>query len=103
MTRRFVLAPIVFAGALMFAGGAVLRADDDCQKRTIAADHNLHKAIEKNGPQTRKPNIGAPNWRLHVPTAGNTTIAGGMRIRTPGAASMIGTTTITTIDLLVYP
>lgn len=65
MTRRFVLAPIVFAGALMFAGGAVLRADDDCQKRTIAADHNLHKAIEKNGPQSPE----AEHWRSELAAA----------------------------------
>ncbi|MGB7437006.1 MAG: hypothetical protein WBR26_08315 [Candidatus Acidiferrum sp.] len=52
MTLRFALAPLVFAGALTFATASVVRADDDCQKRTIKADHNLHQAIAKHGPQS---------------------------------------------------
>jgi hypothetical protein len=52
MSIRFVLGPVVFAGALMFASATMARADDDCQKRTAKADHRLHEAIEKHGPQS---------------------------------------------------
>jgi hypothetical protein len=52
MNRRFYLAPVVFAGALLFAGAAATRADDDCQKRTIRADNSLHDAIKKHGPNS---------------------------------------------------
>jgi hypothetical protein len=52
MSIRFVLGPVVFAGALMFASATMVRADDDCQKRTVKADHRLHEAIEKHGPQS---------------------------------------------------
>jgi hypothetical protein len=65
MTRRFVLAPIVFAGALMFASAAVVSADDDCQKRTIKADHNLHEAVAKHGPQSPE----AEHWRSELAAA----------------------------------
>jgi hypothetical protein len=44
-----VLAPAALTGALMLAGPTVLRADNDCQKRTEKADHNLHEAIEHHG------------------------------------------------------
>ena len=65
MTRRFVLAPVVFAGALLFACAAVLRADDDFQKRTMKADHNLHEAIAKHGPQSSE----AEHWRSELAAA----------------------------------
>lgn len=65
MTRRSVLAPIAFAGALMFASATIVRADDDCQKRTIKADHNLHEAIAKHGPQSPE----AEHWRSELATA----------------------------------
>jgi hypothetical protein len=65
MTRRSVLAPIVFAGALMLASAAIVRADNDCQKRTIKADHNLHEAIAKHGPQSPE----AEHWRSELAAA----------------------------------
>ncbi len=65
MSFRFALAPILFAGALMFAGSSVVRAEDDCQKRTIRADHNLHEAIHKHGPQSPE----AEHWRQELAEA----------------------------------
>jgi hypothetical protein len=56
---RFVLAPLVCAGAIVFGAGSMARADDDCQKRTIKADHNLHEAIKKHGPESPE----AEKWR----------------------------------------
>jgi hypothetical protein len=58
---RFVLTPLVCAGAMFFAAN-VVRADDDCQKRTIKADHNLHEAIKKHGPQSPE----AEHWRQEL-------------------------------------
>jgi hypothetical protein len=56
---RFVLAPVVCAGVMLFATTSVLHADDDCQKRTTKADHNLHEAIKKHGPDSPE----AAKWR----------------------------------------
>jgi hypothetical protein len=64
MSFRLFSAPIVLAGALLFAGASVVRADDDCQKRTIKADHNLHEAIKKHGPQSPE----AEHWRSELAT-----------------------------------
>jgi hypothetical protein len=52
MTRRFFAAPIALAGILALAGVSTVRADDDCQKRTIHADQSLHDAIKKHGPSS---------------------------------------------------
>jgi hypothetical protein len=65
MTLRFALAPIALAGALLFATASVVRADDDCQKRTEKADHNLHEAIRKHGPQSPE----AEHWRQELAAA----------------------------------
>jgi hypothetical protein len=65
MTLRFVLAPVALAGALLFATSPVLRADDDCQKRTINADHRLHEAIQKHGPDSPD----AQHWRQELAEA----------------------------------
>ena len=62
---RFVLAPMLFAGALIFVGTSAVRADDDCQKRTIHADHKLHEAIEKHGPNSPD----AEHWRQELAEA----------------------------------
>jgi hypothetical protein len=44
------LETIIFAGVLALAAAApALRADDDCQKRTAHADHELHEAAEHHG------------------------------------------------------
>jgi hypothetical protein len=62
---RFVWAPLVCAGALFLATASVVRADDDCQKRTIKADHNLHEAIKKHGPESPE----AAHWRQELAAA----------------------------------
>jgi len=59
------LAPMVFAGAILFAGASIVHADDDCQKRTMKADHNLHETIEKDGAQSPQAN----HWRAELATA----------------------------------
>jgi hypothetical protein len=67
MTLRLALGSVVFAGSLMFATSSAVRADDDCQKRTIKADHNLHEAIQKHGPQSSQ----AEHWRSELAAARN--------------------------------
>jgi hypothetical protein len=62
---RFVGAPVVLAGALMFVGSSPVRADDDCQKRTAHADHQLHEAIEHHGYQSPQ----ADHWRHELAEA----------------------------------
>jgi len=62
---RFVLAPMVFAGAILFASTTIVRADDDCQKRTAKADHNLHEAIQKHGVNSSQ----AEHWRQELAAA----------------------------------
>jgi hypothetical protein len=49
---RLILGPAFLAGALAFATASAVHADDDCQKRTIKADHQLHEAVAKHGPQS---------------------------------------------------
>jgi hypothetical protein len=61
---RFVLGPVLFAGALLFANPTVVRADD-CQKRVAKADHNLHEAIEHHGWQSHQ----AEHWRQELAEA----------------------------------
>ena len=41
------------------------RADEDCQKRIMKADHNLHESIEKHGPQSPQ----AEHWRHELAEA----------------------------------
>jgi len=65
MRIRLTLGPMIVAGALMFASSSVARADDDCQKRTIKADHNLHEAIAKHGPDSPQ----AAHWRSELAAA----------------------------------
>jgi hypothetical protein len=62
---RLVCAPAVLAGALFLVGTSPLRADDDCQKRTSKADHNLHEAIHKHGPDSPEAN----HWRSELAEA----------------------------------
>jgi len=61
---RFVLAPALFAGVLLFAGATNLRAED-CQKRTVHADHKLHEAVAKHGWQSPE----ADHWRHELAEA----------------------------------
>jgi len=54
---RATLAATSLGVALFLAGVAPVRADDDCQKRIIRADHKLHEAAEHHGwdsPQAAK-------------------------------------------------
>ena len=57
-----VLAPALFVGSVLFVGTTLVRADDDCQKRTINADHKLHEAIEHHGPNSPQ----AQHWRQEL-------------------------------------
>jgi hypothetical protein len=65
MTFRFFAAPVLLAGAVALAGASVVHADDDCQKRTMKADHNLHEAIQKHGPASPE----AEHWRSELAAA----------------------------------
>jgi hypothetical protein len=56
---RLVLAPLVCGGVLLLTTATVGRGDDECQKRTIKSDHNLHEAIKKYGPDSPE----AEKWR----------------------------------------
>jgi len=53
---RTALAAAALAGALMFTGAPVVRADDEgsCQRRIAKADHRLHEAAERHGWQSRQ-------------------------------------------------
>jgi hypothetical protein len=62
---RSVLARALFVGVIVFAGSQVLRADDDCQKRIVKADHKLHEAIEHHGWQSSQ----AAHWRHELAEA----------------------------------
>jgi len=60
-----VLAPAALTAALMLSAAGSLRADDDCQKRTINADHKLHKAVEHHGWDSPE----AQHWRQELAEA----------------------------------
>ena len=59
---RRALAAAGLMTALCFAGAAIARADDDCQKRINKADHNLHEAVERHGPNSSQ----AEHWRREL-------------------------------------
>lgn len=59
-----VLAPFALGAALLLNAGTV-RADDDCQKRTINADHKLHEAAAKHGWDSPQ----AQHWRQELAEA----------------------------------
>jgi hypothetical protein len=62
-----VLAPALFVGSILFVGTTLVRADDDCQKRTINADHKLHEAVEHHGPDSSQ----AQHWRQELAESRN--------------------------------
>jgi hypothetical protein len=68
-TQRTVLRHVVTGltlGAFFFGAGAPLsRADDDCQKRIIKADHKLHEAAEHHGWNSPE----AEHWRQELAEA----------------------------------
>jgi len=59
------LAAAALSASFLFVGAAVVRADDDCQKRIGKADHKLHEAIEHHGPQSSQ----AEHWRHELAEA----------------------------------
>lgn len=62
---RFLLAPMVLTGAILFLASPIVRADDGCEKRTAKADHKLHEAIEHHGWQSPQ----AEHWRHELAEA----------------------------------
>jgi hypothetical protein len=66
--RKTLLAAATLAGSLLLFGVPQTRADEDCQKRIIRIDHELHKAAEKHGwdsPQAaekRRDLVAAREW-----------------------------------------
>jgi hypothetical protein len=59
-----VVAPLALGGAFMLAVAGSASADD-CQKRTINADHKLHDAIAHHGPNSPE----AQHWREELAAA----------------------------------
>ena len=57
-----VLAGLALAAAIALAAAPAVRADDDCQKRIVKADHKLHEAVEKHGWQSSQ----AEHWRREL-------------------------------------
>jgi hypothetical protein len=49
---RAIVTGLFFVAALFFA--APKASAEDCQKRIIKADHNLHEAIEHHGPASKE-------------------------------------------------
>jgi hypothetical protein len=58
-----VMAPVALAGALLIGAGQAQA--DDCQKRTMNADHKLHEAIKNHGPDSPD----AQHWRHELAEA----------------------------------
>jgi len=59
-SARVVLGAGVLAGSLAcFAAAPNARASDDCQERTVKADHKLHEAIQEHGYDSKQ----AAHWR----------------------------------------
>lgn len=62
---RRALAAAGLMTALFLGGAALVRADDDCQKRIRRTDHNLHEAIEHHGVRSEQ----AEHWRHELAEA----------------------------------
>ena len=60
-----VVAPLALGGAFVLAAAGPVRAEDDCQKRTVHADHKLHEAIEHHGYNSPQ----AQHWREELAAA----------------------------------
>ena len=60
-----IVAPLALGAALTLMAVGPARAGDDCQKRTEKADHKLHQAIEKHGPDSPD----AQHWREELAAA----------------------------------
>jgi len=59
------LASLALAAAVSFAAAPAIRAEDECQKRTSHADHELHKAVEHHGWNSPE----AEHWRHELTEA----------------------------------
>jgi hypothetical protein len=62
---RICLGSLACSGMLMLSAAPRLRADDECQKRVIKADHEVHEAIAKHGPESHE----AADARAHLSEA----------------------------------
>jgi hypothetical protein len=67
--RKTLLVGVTLAGSALLLGAPHSRADEeDCQKRVVRIDHELHKAAEKHGwdsPQAkekRRALVAAREW-----------------------------------------
>jgi len=56
---RFVCGTAILAGGLLVTGAPRASADDDCQRKLRHADHELDRAVEKHGYNSRQ----ADHWR----------------------------------------
>jgi len=52
----------VLACGLVFSAGSARANSDDCQERTVHADHKLHEAIEQHGYDSKQ----AAHWRQEL-------------------------------------
>ena len=46
---RSIIVGIALGATFLLVSARVVRADDDCQKRIVHADHKLHEAAEHHG------------------------------------------------------
>jgi len=51
---RFVCGTAILAGGLLMTGAPRAYADDDCQRKLRHADHELDRAVEKHGYNSRQ-------------------------------------------------
>jgi hypothetical protein len=68
LVRKTLLVGATLVGSFLLFGAPQTRADDDCQRRAVRIDHELHRAAEKHGwdsPQAdrkRRELIAAREW-----------------------------------------
>lgn len=55
----------VLVGMMTLSGSPPAQADDDCQRRIVKADHNLHEAAERHGWSSKQ----AERWRHELQKA----------------------------------
>lgn len=64
-SARTALMCLGISAAFLFAYAPAIHADDDCQKRIVKADKNLHEAIAKHGYESSQ----AEHWRHELADA----------------------------------
>jgi len=62
---RTILICLAISASFLFTYVPPSRAEDDCQKRIIKADHKLHEAVAKHGWQSSQ----ADHWRHELAEA----------------------------------